>query len=255
MLKTEHSTGSVDIEETAFFFFGPPKIGKSTLASGFEKAYFLVTSRKEVKKLKVPFTLIDSWEATLEATKELLKSPTYKKKYDFLVVDFVDQAYLNCTAKTCKDLKIKHVSEAGYGKGVDMVDFEFKQWINSLIASEYGIIFISHVQTKEVIKQGGSFTKTTCTLPDRARKIILPLVSVIGYIDFVSQKTTTEDGKTKYRQKRVISFEPSEWLEAGDRDGYLPASMVLPDNPSECYELFKSYYTGKKSKTKKKVLT
>lgn len=247
-MKIEYSGGEVGIEETGFFFFGPPKIGKSTLASGFENCFFLVTSKKEVAKLKVPFSLIDDWKKTLEATDELTKSSTHKKKYKYVVVDFVDQAFVNCSRSVCTKLKVDHASEAGYGKGVDMIDFEFKKWINQLMSSSYGIIFISHVTTKEVIKPSGSCIKTMCTLPDRARKIILPLVSVIGYIDFESQKVFDEVGKVRYKQKRVISFEPTEWLEAGDRDGYLPNKLILPDSPKECYAMFKDYYEGRRKK-------
>lgn len=251
-LYTEHSEGEISIYESSFFWFGPPKIGKSTLASGFDRCYFLATSRKEVSKLKVEFSVIDTWDKTLDETNDLIKNyRKYKNKYKFLVIDYVDQAFINCIQHVCKRLKIQHASEAGFGKGVDMIDSEFKKWINQLIASPYGIIFISHIQTKEVMKPGGSVIKTICTLPDRARKIILPLVSVIGCIDFESVKYKDDDGKVKFKQCRVIDFEPSEFLEAGDRDGYLPSKITLPNDPKACFELFKSYYDGtyKKKKT------
>jgi len=253
-LYTEHSLGQISIYETAFFWFGPPKIGKSTLASGFDGCYFLATSRKEVSRLKVDFSVVDDWKKTVDETKDLITNyKRYNNKIKFIVIDYVDQVFLNCAQHICKKLGVSHASEAGYGKGVDMIDFEFKTWVNKLIASPYGIIFISHIQTKEVMKPSGSTIKTTCTLSDRARKIILPLVSVIGCIDFDSQKIKNEEtGKVKFQRCRVISFEPSEFLEAGDRDGYLPEKIILPNNPKKCFEIFKSYYEG--TSKKKKVL-
>ena len=241
MIDVCRSDGHIDIRKTSWLFFGPPKIGKTTLASGFPRVIFLVTSAKEVQSIKAEYIVIDTWEKTLQALAFLKKQK--KKKYDYIAVDVIDIVWTNCVKEVCRRLDIKHPSEAGYGKGVDMIDLEFKKWVIDLTSTDYGLIFISHMQTREIISSGRTITKIVSTLPDRARKIVIPLVSNIGYINIELVKVKNpRTGKTKFVEKRCITFEPSSYLEAGHRDNVLPSTIVLPDDPCKAYELFKSYY-------------
>jgi hypothetical protein len=50
------------------------------------------------------------------------------------------------------------------------------------------------------------------------------------------------------KQKRMISFEPSEFLEAGDRDGFLPNEISSFQDPKKTYALIADYYAGRKKK-------
>jgi hypothetical protein len=130
-----------------------------------------------------------------------------------------------------------------------MIDNEFKKVMNKIIGSSFGCIFISHMQIKDVNTINGVVTKTISTLPDRARRIIIPLVSVIGCIDFKEIKVKDEaTGKLVRKQKRMISFEPSEFLEAGDRDGFLPNEISSFQDPKKTYALIADYYAGRKKK-------
>ena len=70
-LNIQQSEGKVSIYKTAWCVIGPPGVGKSTLFSGFDNVLYLVTSEKEVGRLKVPYILIDSWEKMLSVTDEL----------------------------------------------------------------------------------------------------------------------------------------------------------------------------------------
>ena len=228
-------------------FFRPPKIGKTSLASGFPQSLFLATSAKEVKAIKTDFVVINTWMKGVEAVNELTNQT--RRKYKHLIIDVVDVAWTNCITEVCHRLDIKHPSEAGYGKGVDMIDLEFKKWITALVASDYGLIFVSHMQTKDVFTGGKTVTKTISTLPDRARKIVLPLISNIGYINVESIKIKDKvTGKMKFVDRRCISFEPTETLEAGSRDNVLPSVLPLPRDSKKSYQLFKDYYTGAKVK-------
>lgn len=242
----EESSGRARLQESAWLLFGPPKIGKTTFASGFPKSVYLCTSKKEISRIKTPFILVNTHKKLLAAVEYLIEN---KKKLGIQVVifDFVDAMWTNCEQYVCKKLKIEHASEAGYGKGVGMIDMEFRKAINQIIGSGYGCIFISHMQIKEVQTMRGVVTKTVTSLPDRARKILIPLVSVIGYIDFESIKVKDDvTGKVSFKQRRMISFEPSEFLEAGDRDGYLPLKLSLSKDPKKTYQLIADYYSGEK---------
>ena len=247
-VEIRHSKGTVQLHESAWMVFGPPKMGKTTFASGWPNIVYLITSKKEIARIKAPYILVNTHKKLMAAIDYLIAN---KKSLDYktVVFDFVDAMYTNCETHVCQKLKIEHPSEAGYGKGVGMIDKAFGKEINKMIGSGYGCIFISHMQIKEVNTIGGTVTKTVTSLPDRARKIIIPLVSVIGYIDFESiKKKDEETGKVKFIQQRMMSFEPSEFLEAGDRDGYLPKKIRCFADPKKTYQIIADYYSGKRTK-------
>ncbi len=248
-LDIQHSDGKPSIYKTSWVVIGLPKIGKSTLASGFDGVLFLCTSDKEVGSLKVPFILIDSWEKLMSVTDELLNNRQKYSQYKFIAVDFIDAIHTLCVNAVCEKLSITHASDAGYGKGVDTIDTYFKRWVTTVVASDYGLIFLSHVNQKDVITAGGSVTKTICSLPVRARMILFPLVNVIGCMEYKTIQTPNETtGKIALVRKRIISFEGNEYVEAGDRDGVLPREVILSNNAVANFEAFRDYYNGKRKK-------
>lgn len=246
-LQVKQSEGKVSIYKTAWCVIGPPGVGKSTLFSGFENCLYLVTSEKELTRLNVPYILIDSWEKMLEVTDELINNRS-KYPYKFIVIDFVDAVWTLCIIAVCKKLGVEHQTDAAWGKGTDTVDSYFKKWVTQMIASDYGVMFISHVNQKDVISSGGTITKTICTLPPRARLILFPLLNVIGTIEYKSIKAPVAGGKIAFVRSRVINFEATEYIEAKDRDDVLPKSMVLLKDPKKNFEIFKDYYDGRRKR-------
>ena len=149
----------------------------------------------------------------------------------------------------CEKLGVSHQSDAAYGKGTDTIDGVFKRWITEIVASDYGIIFVSHVIQKDVIVQGGTVTKTICSMPVRGRNILFPLVNVIGCMEYKTVKVpNTATGKIELVRKRVISFTGSEYVEAKDRDGILPDEVILSKDAKKNFETFCDYYEGRKVK-------
>lgn len=245
-LVIQHSSGKPSIYKTSWIIIGPPGVGKSTLASGFDGVIVLCTSEKEVGRLNVDYVVIDSWEKMLEVTDELINNRYKYNKYKFIAIDFIDAVWTLCVIATCKKLGVDHTSDAAYGKGVDTVDQYFKKWVTTLVSSDYGLLFISHVQQKDIMNYGGVVTKTICSLPPRARMILFPLVNVIGCMEYKTIKVNNPaSGKVEIQKKRVINFEATEYVEAKDRDGVLPNEVVLYRDPKKNFELFKSYYEGK----------
>lgn len=248
-LQIRHSEGKVSIYKTAWCVIGPPGVGKSTLFSGFDGCLYLVTSEKELTRLDVPYLLMDSWEKMLEVTDELINNRSKYSQYKFLVFDFIDAMWTMCVASACNKLGVSHTSDAAYGKGVDTVDQYFKRWITSLVASDYGLMFISHVNSKDVIVMGGTVTKTICTLPNRCRMILFPLINVIGCMEYRTVKeSNTNSGKIELKRKRIIMFEATEYVEAKDRDGILPTEIVLFKDSKKNFEMFRDYYDGRRIK-------
>jgi hypothetical protein len=245
-LNIQQSEGKISIYKTAWCVIGPPGVGKSTLFSGFDSVLYLVTSEKEVGRLKVPYILIDSWEKMLSVTDELIDNRS-KYPYKFVVVDFIDAVWTMCAIATCEKLGVAHYTDAQWGKGSDTLDNYFKKWVTKFIASDYGFMCISHVNQKDVMQQGGTITKTICTLPNRARMVLFPLLNVVGTIEYkqVKEKSSVP-GKIAFVKKRVIRFEGTEYVEAKDRDNCLPSELILSKDPKLNFQTFKEYYEGKR---------
>lgn len=249
----EHSDGKVNVEESGFFFFGHPKWGKTELSAGWPSAIHLVTSKKEVKKLKVDYIVVNSHERFKAAVDELCAKKNRKKykKYKTIVVDVIDTIYTNCEEFEAKELGVKNIKDAGYGRGEARTDAEFRRCINKLIGSRYGVVFVSHWTQREIEYGKTVVKKNISTLPERARRIVLPLVNVIGYCDYQKVKVVDpETGKKKRIQQRVIRFEPTEEYEAGDRDGFLPPKIVIKHGKKQYHKTYakiKAYYDGQVS--------
>ena len=237
-LPDEPTEGNVTLQDLRLLIYGPPKIGKTTLASGFPNALFLATE-KGYARFKVHVIDITSWIKFQEAVNLITTS---KHKFKFIVIDTLDVLFSLCVSSVCLKLKIDHLSDEDYGKGYDMAAKEFEKWINKLFIAPYGFIGISHTKINEIFSRSGKISKIVPTLPNQARKIIIPKVSTIGYMDMAP----FEVKPGKFRERHVISFEPSEMLEAGDRDGRLPQKFVVPKDPEETYRIFKDAYSQKR---------
>lgn len=241
-LPDEKTSGIVTLDEIRMLLYGPPKIGKTNLASGFPDVLFLATE-KGYASHKIYKIDIKSWLEFKEAVDLLL---TKKHKYKTIVIDTVDILFNQCEIYICKKLNIVHLSDSGYGKGYDIISKEFEKVVNKLFLSDYGLIFISHTKIIELVSRTGKTSKIVPTLANTARKILIPKVSVIGYLDV----KVIEIKPKKFVERRVISFKPSEILEAGDRDGVLPEEIITYKDARKTYEIFKQAYSKQKGEQK-----
>lgn len=228
---------------------GPPGVGKTTLASGFDSVLYLCTSEKELSRLTVDYLLIDSWERVLEVTDDIINNPEKYAQYKFLAIDFLDAVWEMCRIASNIKNKVQHESDASYGKGSSTIKSFFRQWVNTLIASPYGVIFISHVTDVDSFSSGGNIKKTICTLNKNAREILFPLINVLGCIEYRTVRgVNAATGKPEIQRKRVITFEATEYVEAKDRDGIFPSELMLYKDPKRNFEMFKDYYEGRRKR-------
>lgn len=233
-LPIKRTSGKVDLSEIRMLLYGPPKIGKSTLLSGFPDTLFLATE-KGYGALKVYATDIKSWKDFTEAVELIVDG---EHNYKTICIDTADILVSLCLDYICDELDITHISDEDWGKGYDVFSKAFEKELNKLFMSPYGLIMTSHTKTSELTSRTGKITKTVPTLSNQARRIIIPKVSLIGYM---GMKTVKID-KNTYVEKRYLSFEPSETLEAGDRDGKMPEQFIVPKDPLKTYKIFADAY-------------
>jgi len=234
-LPNEKTSGIVKLDKIKLLLYGPPKIGKTTLASGFPNTLFLATE-KGYESHKIYKIDIESW---IEFKEVVTLLTTKKCKYKTLVIDTVDLLFNQCENHICKKLKIIHLSDLSFGKAYEIVSKEFELVINKLFLKDYGLIFISHTKIVELISRTGKISKISPTLSNVARKVLIPKVSVIGYLDIKTIKTKQK----KFVERRVLSFKPSEILEAGNRDGMLPDEIITYKDAQKTYQIFKQAYS------------
>lgn len=218
-LPMKKSKEGYSLETIRMLFYGPPKIGKSTFCSFFDRALFLATE-KGLKGLDVFKVDITDWEEFVSAVNLL-----YIKEHDFktIIIDTVDNLFKFCIEYVCKKNRIDHPSDSKWGKGWDLLQKEFEKPILQLSMSNYGLVFVSHEKEYEVSTKHLKYTKIGPSIPNQARKVIIPFVDIIGRC-YIEKSPGLND---ELVERRRICFTPSENIEAGDRTGLMPESIPL----------------------------
>lgn len=225
------------LAEIRMLIYGPPKIGKTNLLTGFPDMLLLATEKGYMAH-KVYKVDICSWEEFKDVVKLIVKG---KHQHKTVGIDTVDILYKLCADYVCEDLGITHVSDAEWGKGYDMIATEFEREINKLFMTKYGVIFTSHLKIQDLSSTLGKVSKAIPTLSNVARRVLIPKVSVIGCMKLKTVKIPPD----QFVERRIISFKPSQVMEAGDRDGCLPEQIRTYKDAKKTYSIFEKFYTDK----------
>ena len=236
-LPTVRSKKTEDIGAMSMLLYGSPKIGKSTIAASFPDALFVVTEEghKSMEIFKVGVT---EWPDFRDLCKKLRKE---EHKFKTVVIDTIDLLFSVCETYICKQKGIDHPSELEYGRGWGFLRDEFQKALAQLAAPDkagkipFGLVFLSHAKEVEVKGRMVKTTRTVCTLSGTARKVVLPLVDIVGYCGF------GEDAAGEPTRERTVTFAPTELIEAGDRTGRLPENVLM--RKTGWYELLQDVYT------------
>ena len=227
MLPKTKTAPKQNLEDFTVLIYGPPKIGKSTLASQFDTPLFLATEAG-LNSLEVYQAPIATWEDFLAACKEIAAG---KHEFKTVIVDTVDNLFKACSEYVRKKNNIQHESDLEWGKGWQLVKDEFTRALTKLSLLPYGLVMISHAEYVEIKTRTAVITKAVPTLQRSAREVILKMCDIILYCE----STTTDKGET-----RVMRTKPSENWDAGDRTKRLPGVLPLD------YEAFRDAFYGKK---------
>jgi len=218
------------------FIYGVPKIGKTTIACSWPDPIVLATEVRGAKAIQVPRIKIRSWEDFKNAI-DLLKKKEQRARFKTAIIDTADLAYKYAFDWTCKHYGFDHPSDQGWGKGWERITDTFLETILELFDLGYCIVFTSHCKTSQVMADWEEYTRIDPTLPNPARKVLLPLVDVIFYM----RAKTTKKGVPI----RTITTKATREYEAGDRTGCITDLEIrIPAaEKNKAYVLVNSIFT------------
>lgn len=221
-LPTKKRPVTKELGGQSILIYGPPKVGKTTFANELTDSTLFIATEEGQSFIECFHQSCPDWKTYQEIVRELAGKAG--DRYKAFAVDTVDAMYNYCADYVGKKHGFDHASDEEWGKGWQLIKEEFQRGLNRLLALGKGVILISHSQDREVKTRVLTLTKTMPTLSGSARKVVLPLVSVIIYAGFewVKDKETGEKV-----ERRVAIMKPAETLEAGDRTGRLPGVMPL----------------------------
>lgn len=201
-----------NIIDYIFTIYGEPKAGKTTLASNFEKALFIMTEPgAKLQKIYGGEKVHKNWNEIRDTVQRIC---TEEHDFKTIVIDTVDNASSFCSDYVLKKKKIEHESDEGFGKGWTAVKKEFQSVINALANRGYGLVFISHSKQSEREFRGIKRPYTDNSLSSGAKAY------VNGLSDFILYAFVDDDGKRYLRTKATLN------INAGSRSGNL--DDVLP---------------------------
>lgn len=233
-LPTEKTSGKATLSLIRLLLYANAKTGKTTVCSGFPNNLFISTE-KQSDNFKIYNVYVHTWTEFCDVVGLLLIK---KQMYQYITIDTVDELCRMLDEHVCELLAVDHISDAEWSKGYDTFKKEFDRLLNMLFMSNYGIILTSHTKTVEKKTKVGTYTQTVVSLKNYVRNVLLPKVNSVGYM-----KTVTYKEGEQFYEKRVITFNPSEFEEAGDQDGALDGIEIESfEDPEETYQEFVKAY-------------
>lgn len=214
----------------SWLFFGPPKIGKTSLTSQFPKPYVLDMEDgwDEVGGMIAHPNSLDDISQIMEA----LEGP-YGKPYESIIVDTLDVVHDFLEEETIDEIgrKLKVNLEA-MGEAPNGLDWAIsrKKMMGFLEAwrvfarnSGKTVVFVAHATA--VMAEKGTIGQKALSIdfPGKLARRIPAKVDAVGYCYGVKDK----DAQGKPTIKRMVSFQPYSDLEAGCRFKEL-SGKILP---------------------------
>ena len=246
-LKIVESKGILTPLDTYYLWHGVKYVGKSSWFSMYPNTLYITTEEKRLNHIKgIKWIYVRNWRELLKVT-EYLNSDRARSRFQFIVIDVVDMTFSFCEYYVCDENKWDSIISPGWGKGERALDAEYRKWYVNLLTLPYGFAFISHTKVlnvEKVVKEGGKLItvmkpKVQSGLSDRAKAIILPPIAITGHMKF---EDIIQNNKY-YKNVRVVSFEGSDLIEAGDGLGIMPKRIIVPNDVSKIYPMMEGYFS------------
>lgn len=222
--------------------YGPPKVGKTTIALSWPKPIVLAYEVKGIRAFSnVPNMKIRNWKHSRKAIK-ILEEKKSKKKYKTVIIDTTDLMYKYCLAHCCEKYGFDHPSDQGWGKGWERVADEFLAAILELFDLGYTLVFTSHSKTSEIKADWETYTRIDPSLVGHGKRVLFPYVDVIMYM----YARTTKKGNPV----RTLTTKATREYEAGDRTKCLTdiTLNIPPKKKDQAYKLLDNIFRANAKK-------
>lgn len=222
------------------WIYGPPFSGKTTFLDSAPDPLNLNTDgntkyvtmqrvliRDEVTVTGRLTTRKFAWEVLKDYISDLEKGSDFKT----IILDLVEDTREMCRLYMYDKLGIQHESDAGFGKGWDVIKTEYLSTMRRLLSLDYNVFLCSHEDiSKNITKRSGD--QITKIAPNIQENIANKLA---GMVDFVARVVVHDDGS------RTLSFKANEVTFGGGRLTALNGKEI----PLDWNELMKAYKEAK----------
>lgn len=222
-----------DLSRATIILYGPPKIGKSTLASQWPGAWFWATEPGQAWLDVYEPTVISDWDELLDLIQKVETAHPTKfgdgKLIRTIVIDTVDLLWKMCCDAICQRLGISSLADLDYGKGWSTASDEFQRALSQITRWPYGLVLISHSKEVEIKSKARKIDRTQPDMGTGGYRIVHALADIILYCYMNEQVTYAEDGTTitGVEEERRIRCQPLSNVVAGDRTGKLPEELPM----------------------------
>lgn len=226
-----------NLQGSTIVLHGPPKVGKTQLASKFPGPILWLTTERghkyiPEKQRNVKLTRDDGWETFINFVK------TKKTKAKTYVIDTVTGLYDMCFNHTCKVNGWNHPSDGPHGKGWAAVKKEFIEGLGRLIdlADKHNstVIIIDHSKVDLIETTTAEIEKVVCSMPGQARGVVLPIPDHIWFLAY--DEKDAKDALRNETTKRCLFIKGNGLIEAGTRDDTVTISKVRPLSKKTPYQ-------------------
>ena len=136
---------SRDLSGYITYVYGPPKVGKTTLASQMPKPLLLAFERGYNAIAGIVAQDITSWSELKQVVREL-KKPEVKETFHTICIDTVDIAATLCDKYVCSQNDVDTIGQIPYGQGWTLLKKEFEEVFRTITQLGYAVYFISHAK-------------------------------------------------------------------------------------------------------------
>ena len=184
------------ITKPDMWIYADSYVGKSTFVDHMDNVLFLNTDGN-VSNITSAYVIIAdelhqegrittktlAWENFISAIDQLER---HENTFEVVALDLIEDLYEHCRTYVFQQLGIKHETDAGYGKGWDMVRTEFLRQIKRLKTLGYQVIYISKEVVNEITYASGAKVSTfKPNIPDKIANVLAGTVTLTlrAYMD------------------------------------------------------------------------